>query len=420
MTIEGSKCDDPPEPATERPSRAVVGHDLFVTHQLPEDELVRTVRRSATTSASDARQELALVAPGLIEALKGDSDGFRLSEPQELAKSLACHLDRSLTFAETSSPKVELLGNNGDEFPLREQVFQFVRATPDRVAAAFAEGLSLMVRSADEEVPELAKLAGLIERSLGVSTRADVVVIPLGQEVTLAGTDQLTLAATVLGHTRGHPDDEGQHAPGEGWTVPPASPLKMSAISEFVLAVVFRLPAITLNGLAQAVAPFVVRHPLLRADLPRSLSEPIHSYGGSVAADDALLRRELTALCSSESLQAAIERHLATMPPRPSSSFFENFETSLRPPEEWRLRSTMIAGIQLVRGQSGTIAMAAANQVVELSELDMMTLAVLSDGRTHSMPDLLDRLGSPSILDVENVVRWALIAGWIEFTGVRR
>ena len=153
MTIEGSKCDDPPEPATERPSRAVVGHDLFVTHQLPEDELVRTVRRSATTSASDARQELALVAPGLIEALKGDSDGFRLSEPQELAKSLACHLDRSLTFAETSSPKVELLGNNGDEFPLREQVFQFVRATPDRVAAAFAEGLSLMVRSADEEVP---------------------------------------------------------------------------------------------------------------------------------------------------------------------------------------------------------------------------------------------------------------------------
>lgn len=80
----------------------------------------------------------------------------------------------------------------------------------------------------------------------------------------------------------------------------------------------------------------------------------------------------------------------------------------------------MIAGIQLVRGQSGTIAMAAANQVVELSELDMMTLAVLSDGRTHSMPDLLDRLGSPSILDVENVVRWALIAGWIEFTGVRR
>ena len=34
MTIEGSKCDDPPEPATERPSRAVVGHDLFVTHQL--------------------------------------------------------------------------------------------------------------------------------------------------------------------------------------------------------------------------------------------------------------------------------------------------------------------------------------------------------------------------------------------------
>ena len=104
MTIEGSKCDDPPEPATERPSRAVVGHDLFVTHQLPEDELVRTVRRSATTSASDARQELALVAPGLIEALKGDSDGFRLSEPQELAKSLACHLDRSLTFAETSSP----------------------------------------------------------------------------------------------------------------------------------------------------------------------------------------------------------------------------------------------------------------------------------------------------------------------------
>ena len=158
----------------------------------------------------------------------------------------------------------------------------------------------------------------------------------------------------------------------------------------------------------------MVRHPLPGPTYhTASVSQSL--LWRSVAADDALLSSELAALCS-RFPQAAIERHLATMPPRPSSSFFENFETSLRPPEEWKLRSTLIAGIQLVRSQNGTIAMAAADQVVDLSELDMMTLAVLSDGRTHSMPDLLARLASPSTLDVESVVRWALIAGWVEFT----
>ena len=92
MTTDEGECDDPPMSATERSSRAVVGHDLFVTHQLQEDELTRSIRQAATTLTIDARQELALVAPGLIAALSGDSEEFRLSEHQQLAKSLVGHL----------------------------------------------------------------------------------------------------------------------------------------------------------------------------------------------------------------------------------------------------------------------------------------------------------------------------------------
>lgn len=379
----------------------------------PSLALVRELVDARSRSVALSQCTLESKVPGLLGTLAGQTQPVRWSGAT--LTQVWDAINHQTSWGDQAT-RLIAFGAEGRTVRLFETVFGTTRALNDRLYAALEEGNGLLWRSLDEVELELAMMAANLERTLGVRARVDVAILP-NMEVRLPEDGHVTVLFPLSGPVRCKPagSNEVQLQPGEGARL---DDLRLCASNgPATVALVRTPPNASIRGAAEAIIPLGYRQPLLRADLPRSHSEPIISYAGSVVQDSALLVAELEQLVNQKNMARGLAHHLASLPPRFTTTLTLSLKLLGQNPLDWWIRCPLVGGFGLHSVTSGMSAMAAAGRTANMDALWAQTLARLSDGVTMPLVELQANLSGADRSSVEACIRWSIATGWLELVG---
>ena len=435
---------DPALTATGVDSGGTGGPSVFVVSDAPRLALARRARPTgaqweAALADSDrrsterARHDLAAVVDPLDAVLgagwedrpfpvRFTGDLLGGDDPREV-------LDRLLT--EQDLPPVRWMATrDGRPVGLAGTVeptgvgYGLVRPAAHVLGQHVGDGGGAHLAAVELHVPALARHVELWERVLGTWCHADLVLAGAGgwrSEPDTAGR----LVIGLLGDARlttapssgGLPSSEelGQM---DASFVPPGREVVLGATTPWCAAVLVTLNRPTAAQLAAAATTEAVYWPLLRADVPTDLSEPVTSYERALISEPGGVSDALAATMDAEALERVVARHLSNLLPRPTAGLQRSlalFASADVDAIHVAVRSALAGGVHVLPWEApDRPAVLAGGRRVEADPAALLAMARLVDGDLHAAAELAD-LG-PAEWAIR-VVRELVVLGLLEVAG---
>ena len=381
---------------------------------------------------ADARQRLSAtltpdaVAPPAIVAAASAGPVTLLPVDLRFSAAEADDLvDRILEFEDNQPPRFGFSLRGAPDVDDRVEfraTYEILRPDVATVHAKLASGAVLILPAAEAFHPALLDLCLDIEELTGPGASADLVVMGPGGIVEVrprADADWLLVAVDGELHlAEADAEDRSAIAAGTGATITwmPGHAAVTVRSAGWATALRISLPRLTTATVAPLIHQRSLAHPPLRADLPRDLTAPITSYGGSLFDTAGAFRTAVESLVTPEVLgEAALRFRMAGRPSTHTTAaqaldLIDPARRTGRPPQTIRLAPP---GGVLVTGDGPDTALVISGMRLAAEPKVALGLAGLADGRWRPLESGFGALGLGSD-EVGVLIHELLLSGSIE------
>lgn len=306
--------------------------------------------------------------------------------------------DDLLTYEDMRLPHLgfELTGSGTHDRVEMRASYDLLRPEVAEVGSKLMRGAAVLLRWLDEYDDPLWRLCCDIETITGVTTRVSGMLLPQGSRplpqpprdadrviVPIDGQLDVEIAGRA-GTTSRH-----RLAPGSAVVTPCEAGVLLAAPQRlFILVIdVGRARASSLLELAAHDAQFF---PLLRADVPTSWLEPVHSYAGSLYDSPGAFATAVADVFTARAFDRAAATARSDIPLRPTQRLSDTLRETTGPTDGVR---SPIAGVVIAESAERWYAVAAGHRLLIDNE-SLEALAPFLDGRVSAERSLLESLGS--------------------------